>query len=241
MLRKSNKKGSHIGLVVSFLIFIIFITFLRIITEPSLFSNQEKKVILDDVEKELIDSVSFEVTSTTIKINSASQNCINLENFLSEMNFTNKIVVKNKRGIGVQTFTSPGNSNTLRIVRNDGGELFFKIYNSEGFEEIVSTSQSCENIVEGGGYTLGTSIEKKYLHESLILQLIEDYSKSPKFKRKDSPTSVNIGISFVYNNGTEIGTTDRNVPTDVFVEENSIEYLDKEGNIHPGKLVFRIW
>ena len=52
---KLNKKGSHVGLVVSFLIFIVFISFLRIILEPALVSNEEKKVILEDVEKELIE------------------------------------------------------------------------------------------------------------------------------------------------------------------------------------------
>lgn len=240
MLRKLNKKGSHIGLVVSFLIFIIFITFLRIITEPSLFSNQEKKVILDDVEKELIASASFKVTTTTTKIMSTSQDCVDLENFISYMNFSRKIIVKNKKGDAIPTYTSPGNPNTLRILRDNQEDNFFKIYNSEGLNDISSMAQSCDNIVEGE-YTIGTTIQKEYLYESLILQLIDDYSKSPKFERSDSPSSVNLGISFIYNNGTEIGTRNRNISTDVFVREDSIEYLDSKGDIHPGKLVLKIW
>jgi hypothetical protein len=242
MITKINKKGSHISLVVSFLIFIVFIAFLRIILEPAIYSNKEKEVILEDIENELILSASSDLIYTSIYINKKiDTNCVRLDDFISEFDFSSGIIVKNKEDNFVPAFTSSGNSNTLEIVRGNTLESYFKIYNSNEFESIGSSSQECTSIFKGTDYNLGITTKKNYIFENLIIQVINDYSSSPQFKLKNSPSSVNIGISFFYSNGTEIRTNEKNVTTDVFVRESPIEYVDNEGNINPGKINIRIW
>jgi lipopolysaccharide export LptBFGC system permease protein LptF len=241
MFKKLNKKGSHVGLVVSFLIFIVFIAFFRIILEPSLVSDKEKKIILDDVENELIESASSNLKSITIHLNNqVNSDCISLGNFTAEMNFDRGIIIKNRDNEIVQASYPSGNSNTLQIERNDQSEDFFKIYNSNGFEEIESSSVSCES-VEEEDYTLGGMTENEYIFDDLIVEIIKSYSASPKFQRKNSPGSVNIGILFVYANGTEVKTTDKNATANVFIKESPIEYVDQNGGINPGKLTVKVW
>jgi hypothetical protein len=223
---KLNKKGSHVGLVMSFLIFIVFLSFLRI--------------ILEDVERELIISASETITSTTIKLEGfVSSNCIILNNFIENFEFDNKIIVRDEENKIVQAFISSENSNNLHIIRDNPNQDFFKISNSWGFEPSNPfVNQQCE-IVEEGEYIIGTTIKRDYLFEKNMVNLISRYSAMPRFE--GSSTIVSIGILFDYGNGTEIKTRERNVTTDIFIKEIPIEYIDRDGNLLPGKLSVRVW
>ncbi len=242
MLSKSNKKGSHVGLVVSFLIFIIFISFLRVIVEPALTTDDEKKVILEDVYSELVQSASVEVKTTTIRLNSAvGESCISLGDFISDFDLDPGIIVKDIKGVFLSASISPGNSNTLQVSKKTG-DSYFKIYSSNGFTDLGPESSTCSAISEGSDYEVGGTVVRDYLLEERVLDLIDSYSASPRFqKSKDSPSYVNIGLAFLYDNGTIVSTRDRDTPVNVFIKEEPIEYIDPFGNIRPGKLRVKLW
>ena len=55
------------------------------------------------------------------------------------------------------------------------------------------------------------------------------------------PQENGFGYSFQYNNGSIVTTGINNTDGNVYVEEISIQYIDKEANSLSGKLIIRAW
>ena len=64
-----NKRGSHVGIVLSFVIFVTFLAFLYTIIEPTIKIQQDKESLLNYLKIELMETFSADLTSTSITIN----------------------------------------------------------------------------------------------------------------------------------------------------------------------------
>ncbi len=53
-----EKKGSHVGMMLSFIIFITFFVFLYTVLQPIIKTEQNKKLILDSLEIELVEMLA---------------------------------------------------------------------------------------------------------------------------------------------------------------------------------------
>ena len=60
-----NKRGSHVGVILSFAIFITFMVFLYFIIEPAIRIQGDKQNILDNLERELLEKFSANLTTYT--------------------------------------------------------------------------------------------------------------------------------------------------------------------------------
>ena len=58
-----NKKGSHVGFMLSFVIFITFIVFLFIVFNPRINFRQSKELVLENLEMELLDMINSSLTN----------------------------------------------------------------------------------------------------------------------------------------------------------------------------------
>jgi len=236
-----NFKGSHVGVMISFMIFVAFILFIRVILEPAILTNQDKEPMLEFIENKIINETSFYVSTTTVSLpSSISDTCLSINSFVDEFNAYPGIVIKNQNGIIIPDSISSVDSKTLYIKRNSVSENFFKIYSSDGFS-VSYESVSCHAITEGTNYN---SITKKgvYLFEDKIVELINDYENYENFKSAlNLPNNTDAGISFEYEDGTIISTNETLPKTNIFSREKSVEYIDENANIHSGKLKTRIW
>ncbi len=59
-----NKRGSHVGMMISFVIFITFLVFLYSILQPVIKTRQDKELVLDSLKTELLNMLN-ETTSVT--------------------------------------------------------------------------------------------------------------------------------------------------------------------------------
>ena len=128
-----KRGGTHVGFVLSFIIFVTFLTFLySIIIEP--ITNQEnKQSILENLRIKLVENVSSGLMISSISTEGSTQNCIRLNGLIGDLGINSRIIVKNELE-KIQTSYVLGSD--LEIVRSDINNTFFKIYYSEKFEEL---------------------------------------------------------------------------------------------------------
>ncbi len=62
-----NKKGSHVGMMLSFVIFVTFLVFLYSVLSPVVKTEQDKKLVLDSLILEMVEILNSDYTGGSIK------------------------------------------------------------------------------------------------------------------------------------------------------------------------------
>ncbi|MBA7696918.1 hypothetical protein ES703_105572 [subsurface metagenome] len=123
--------------------------------------------------------------------------------------------------------------------------VFFKIYNSEEFEELdVGTMEKCNNLRrKEKEYIVGLIRTDEYIFETKIIDLRDEYETSYENLKNELniPIGSEFGFSFTYSNKTIIGTSEKNVSTSVYAEEIPIQYIDREASTSSGFINIRVW
>lgn len=227
-----NKRGSHVEVIISFIIFVTFIFFLFSVVEPSISTQKDKKNIFDNIELGIINRISSNMTIITANLASGGSNCVDLTNLISNLGIEENIIVKDSSG---EIVNSDAHGNSLQISRESTSERFFKIYYSEEFDELDTGSGCPER-----SYDLGLTKTSKYIFETKFLDLMnEDYEDL----RTDLkiPEGVDFGYGIILSNGTTFETHKEELSTNVYIRETPIEYVDSDGNLLAGYLKTKIW
>ena len=232
-----KKRGStHVGVVLSFVIFVVFLVFLySALIEPTINQN-DKNYLLENLRIKLIKNVSEELTSITIDLNNnSSKNCIELGNFISKIEINSNIISKNKNIL--QSYV---NGNNLRIIR-ESNETFFKIYYSKEFGVLNSGGENCDVISENN-YIIGLVRTDKYVFETKIINLINEYKNNYEALKEELkiPIGSDFNFGFTYNNKTSI-IIEKDISTNVYAVEIPVQYVDKKSNILLGSINIKIW
>lgn len=241
-----NKKGSHIGFVISFIVFATFIVFMYILLNPSITKEREKNYILEYVESNLVSNASSEITSVTINVDesSGSHDCINIQNIPeatipSEMR--DNLIIKNSDGESLD-YEEQGNGLEIETGTNFIGVL--NVYYSEDIIGNQISLGGCDPKPTTTG-AIKTSTE---LFESGFSQLKSDYENDY------SGFKVKIGIPegtdfnfYVYDSERSeppiISAENQEAPTDrsVYVDEFPIQYIGENGGTAFGFLVVQVF
>ena len=232
----NKKAGTHIGVVLSFVIFVVFLVFLySTLIEPTINQN-DKNYLLENLKTKLIKNVSEELTFITTNLNNnPSQNCIELVNFITKTEINSNIISKNENIL--QSYI---NGNNLRIVR-ESNETFFKIYYSKEFEELNSVGENCE-VIDENNYAIGLVRTDKYVFETKIINLMSEYENNYETLKEELkvPIGSDFNFGFIYNNKTSI-ITEKDILTNIYAVEIPVQYVDKESNILLGLINIKIW
>jgi len=236
-----NKRGSHVEIIISFIIFVTFIFFIFSIIDPSINTQKDKESFLNDVEVGVINRISSYMTIITIKITSSTnQNCIKLDGEITNLGISSKVVSKNSLGQTLDCYIFSGDSDDLLIERTSTSDTFIKIYSSDAFPPIESSSPSCQTLIRGTNYILGLTKTDKYIFETKIFDLIgEDYETLKN--SLNIPEGIDFGYGIKLSNGTTFETEEGKLLTNVYIRETPIKYVDSEGNILMGFLKIKIW
>lgn len=246
-----NKRGSHIGVIISFVIFIGLIVFIYTILRPAVSSNQSGGgTLANQLKLSLESNMSGNLTEISVYADSTSD-CVNLSDFVSYAGLESPphIIVKSKTGSDFSSNISSSNSNDLYVIKSsDPSSKFLYIYDSPEFNQTLSgTPGSCSNLAYGGGsgdYTIGQVKTNSYIFESSILKLIKDYDNNYYALRSYFGVTGgdNFGFNFIYDNGTST-ETQSNIPStaNVYSQYFTIEYVNVNGNIESGNLIIKVW
>ncbi len=233
-----NKRGSHVGMILSFLIFVTFLGFLYTVIEPATRSAEDKLDLMAYLEVELLKEFSADMSSLILEV-PTSTGCIQFD--LPDDGLEDwGIVAKDINNIPYNTFTDP----TKSVVDFGNGGIL-KLYYSPEFE-FMGSERSCDEIIEGTDFNISLFKTTKELFESRILNLSDYLDDAENYEDLKDKLNIGVGDEFGFKFNDEnkefvAGTEDKNVSTDVFVEEIPIQYINNKANIKSGFLNIKVW
>lgn len=257
------KRGaSHLGFVLAFVIFVMFLIFMYSAVEPVIKTKLSKEAVLENLKlnferhlEENGESITIMTLVNTSAITSM-QKCINLRSIIGSSTneipstyvTTNSLLIKDSEGKNFN-YSDQG-SGDLRIggwpaghLKNNGYEL--KVYYSGKFNYINGETQTgcdptsdyiVESLKEEPSHVFDSTIaDSKSYYESL-----GGYDNL-KFDL-GIPSGMDFTFSFDFLNGTVIEPESVIVPnTDVYTRTFPVEYLDSDANLKIGLLNVKIW
>ena len=240
ILKSINKKGSHVGFVISFVLFITFIVFMYAILSSRVDFGKEKANSFSYVKAEIVNRVSENLTSVSVAIGQQNpQNCIRLTDFFLKTGMGNRFIVKSDSGNVLQSGKS---GNDLFVERN--GNLFFRVYGSGEFGVSGGALSNCQPLNEGSqGYSLGLSRDSRDIFESKVLNFFGNYTGDYEALKKDMKiiSGDEFGFRFTYNNGTEIKTPEKNVTINIYAERMAVQYIRTDATRESGFIDTIVW
>ena len=241
-----SKKAGHVGMILSFVIFITFIVFLYSVVQPVTEIERGKQDLLEYLHLELLREFSEDMTTSTVSINdTVAETCIRFEmvegtDHMNVVVRTDKILLEHEKSGSVE-----GSLITIDRQSAEGTEDFFKVYYSDEFES-TETESPCLNpktLTIGEDYVLGLVRTEEEIFESKIQKIVQDFEANyTEIKDKLNIAPGNeFGFSFTNVSEDTSGTPEKNVSVNIYVEEIPIQYIDSEANIKPGYLNIRVW
>ena len=122
-----SKKGSHIGFVISFIVFITFAIFTYLVVQPAFKANESKKDFLSVLNNEISSEALSNLTSSSIKIDETynipgGKDCIDIEKYGD-----GNVFIKDEDNNRIEAYSSGGR---IKINWQEGDPLFLKIFYS---------------------------------------------------------------------------------------------------------------
>ena len=223
------KRGSHVGVIASFSIFILFLVGFYLATEPALKLNKDKEALLQYLEGKINEEFSGNLTTVLIS-NLSGGSCGNLSTERVEVPLGSYALVKDNTNTVI---ASEFRSNSLFIDNNFAGEYLKVYYSNVPFTITQTTDSGCDVPA------IESIRNSQEIFQAKIEQGIGNFSF---FKSKlNFPDESQFSISFQYNNGTIISAGEMNVTQNVFEEEKNMQYTDNNANSLAGKLAIKVW
>ena len=235
----SQRKGTHVGVIISFGVFIVFLVFLFLILEPSLKVNEGKEETLENMGTLFISYLDSELTTVSIQINQDIGSCVDFSgvDFIPSGLNNNNIFVKNSTNANMKFDWLADTSHLL--VENNGQNRFFKIYASTGINSQENVPSGCQAPTS---YTLGNVKTENNIFERDIIDAISLYKINFALLRQNvGITTDEFGFDFIYSNGTLVGTGEKSENKNVFAKEIPINYLDEDLNSNAGSIIIKTW
>jgi hypothetical protein len=241
-----NRSGSHVGVILSFVIFVTFIVFLYTVIRPAVTTGENKRTILTYIENKIEENSSAEFTSISIMISENSNRyCIKLEDFFLYSMVSAHLIAKNEIGNVEDAYYNPVTDlDDLRIDRDNKNNLFFKIYYSPEFDNLsAADAGECELVRYGPAYEITSVDSDAYIFEKNIYELIDYYNSNyEKLKSEfNIPSGSEFEFTFTQSNGTKLGNESASKSINVYAEETPVQYIDSKANILSGFINVRVW
>jgi hypothetical protein len=241
-----NKTGSHVGMIISFVIFITFIVFLYSIVKPAITTGEDKKTILSALETQILENISTNFTSASVQINRLSSpttsNCVELVNFLSFSEFyTPNIIIQNEANVIENSYSDYGSAlSDVMINRKSKSSLFFKVYYSKEFSQLGSTTTSCIPVTD---YNIGSVTTDNYVFGKEVTKLMGYYNTTYENLKSylQLPPGNEFGFGFIKSDGTEVDVGESPKSASVYAEDIPVQYVDSNANILSGFINIKVW
>lgn len=257
-MKTKSKKGTHVGVVLSFVIFVTFLIFIYSILGTKIQSQTSKQNILDELRMKILieDFLSSSVEILTINYIAGSpggvKNCIqfnvvstNLDDIIND-DTKNHLKIKNENGDFLNyQFLGEGAKN-LRISPVDSEQdTILKVYYSEDITSTETSLSNCKHI-DDDKIVRGQIKTESIIIESNIISLIERYNTDCGETLKTElgvPEGSDFIFSFEFADETIIKPTCREIPNtlNIYAARIPVIYLDEDANILLGYVTIKVW
>jgi len=235
-----NRRGSHVGIILSFVVFITFLIFLYTALEPVIDVKKGKENLVKKLNIELTERFSERLITAIIANNSDPYiyDCVKINNTELEAFGLNAISKNSSEDIIKSNLSEDGN---FLYVDWSGNETYFKIYYSEEKFEEHPIERACAN--ETDVYYQGLITWKEQVFISRVNETIERYIINYDSSKSELgvPSDSDFSFSFKLSDGTELKTKEINISKDVYVGEFPIQYVDEKAETKFGSLIIKVW
>ncbi len=231
-----TKKGTHVGIVLSFVIFVTFVMFFYLMIQPAL-KTESKRAVLNTLEENIIKMASAELTSISIFVEShPTQSCVILGDFF-DIGMGDKIITLDENGNDI---TAKKNGQDLYLDRESQDDNFFRVYESEEFSAI-DEDQISPCVEED--YNFGLVKNTTEISETKILDIIEKHEDEYQELKNDLsvPAGNEFGLNFTYADGESVSTVESSTRTSIFAKEFPVKYVTDNAKIEIGTLRIKVW
>lgn len=254
-----KRGGTHVGFVLSFVIFVTFLIFLYSALIGPITNQENKQSILENLKMKLIEKLSigdFTTKSLTILINPedlGDKECIRInENegikdgglvdlVYQGINLTikdslNRIINYSEQG--------PNNLNLGPLNSSFDGSLNIYYASGLGGSPEFTGSSDCF-VIRVEDYKIDYEKTGGEILEITIIYLIIEYENNYEELKKDLeiPIGSEFSFSFEYDDGTVIAPKEiLQIPSiNIYATEFLIQYIDKNSNTLLGTLRIKVW
>lgn len=222
-----DKKGSHVGMVLSFTIFILALVFIYVIIGTPLDYTNQKGNSLLIIKNNLFNEISADIY--TFRINNDSS-CVSFSNPFSGIVNESVVAYSNNQ---IVASTISGNS-----ILVDGQSQFTKVFYSGYFENpsvLSETGCLSTDVLSLTGETV--------VFEKKILSVFDKLFNNETALREtlNVPLSNEIDIIFTYQNGTTISGNKNEPKENIYSYNEEIYYYTINASEEKGELSLRVW
>lgn len=240
-----NKKGSHVGMILSFVLFVTLTFFLISMLAPKYKESDAKRALLSIIEDEIEKRTVINLTSQTVGLKGdIDKDCVSLQAFQSVLGeYEDSFIVRNG---SEEIVTATGHGNHVD-VQDDS--KFLKFYFSEIFDDVDNSAiPGCDKFEKDStekNYTLHLQRFEKYYFIDYLEDMIEKINNTIEYKKLKEefnlPEGTEFGFGLKYNNGTIVLANEKEVGTNSFVLESPITYIDKNATLYSGYIRVKVW
>ena len=253
-----KKRGSQVGIIISFVIFFMFLIFLFVVINQYRQNTDSgnEDITLKQLQQSVIEESTADLTSYSINLNDLPRdiqgnvvNCFGIDNVFGDSK--SKIIVKNKND---EVIVGSYGADNNYIYITHGEETFFKIMHSEEFagtNPITGCQVPFTNYEKGLLKTVPYLFESRLLTSGNSLKVLYENSYSALKQTLQVPSDKDFGFALKEDLGTRI----ENVPgekkaynnppvgsnVEIFSDDLPVQYVDSQANIKQGWLQVILW
>lgn len=223
-----NNKGSHIGVIASFSIFILFLVGLYLISEPIVNTKKDKELMADYADFKLVQNFSGNLTTAIIKPTDSNE--VVIENSFVDVENGLDALVKDKNNNLLKVKVNPADI----VIEGSSEDVLWVYYADVNFTDYTFTPS-------GGGVGPAVSSIKlsKEIFEEKIIDGFENFAGLKQ--NLGLPEGTGFSLYFKMANGTVIEEGAQNVSGDVFTKEVPITYYNRNAERLNGILGISVW
>ena len=227
-----NKKATHVGVILSFVIFVTFVIFLIVVLKPTSNLQNSEKATIELLKNNLQNFISSELTSFILSP-SSSANCFTLDesNFsLGNLNYS----VRNQNNENLNSYRG---ADILYIEKSDSDQIYKVDYASEELNNTLFVDPA--DCVE---LEINSIKKTDKMFESKINELILKQENNYSGLKSDFniPSEKEFGIIFEFENITTIGKSVPEKRKATYVKKFQVIYLDLNANERTGNFIIYI-
>lgn len=237
-----NRKGTHVEVIISFVIFISFVFFIFAASKYSIMKQEGKKDLFSNLENGLIEEFSSGVKVISVAISPPTGSCVTLSGHsINSLDIGNRIIIVDSEGNVLDSSRVYINGAYISIDGLSSQDTFFKIYYSEEFNQVSGGGGGCTNVDE----EIGLVKTDKYVFQEKIESGVDDGDYSALKTKLDVPGKTEFTYGIILSNGELIEKThpdlESDISTNIYVRDKPIKYIDSDGKINSGYLKIKVW
>ena len=231
-----KKTGSHVGFVLSFVVFVTFLIFIYSVLVPTT-KIQDKPLILEKVADNLLKNISSEMITLTISIFPEfefNSECVSISD--------SELISRLKKGFVVKSNEKilDYQSSTVFKIKNEN-KRFLKIFSSDSFEDKTRYLGSCESIDDN--FEINSVKIENYSFEKKITLLFEFYEDNYAGLKTNLEIPEDVEFEFDFYDDKENVTATKNTTalTNIYSKKISVQYINNSASLVSGEINLRIW